>query len=92
MTVFTGCRENLVLICVCQGRRPLTDISPVSRDRIGKTNPPYDQTYVISENLFQVADIIGDDKYRKHALPEGPHGTESLMPPIRIIKAYRKER
>jgi len=22
----------------------------------------------------------------------GPYGTESLMPPIRILKAYRKER
>ena len=40
-------------------------ISPVSRDRIGKRNPPYDETYVISENLFQVANITGDDKYRK---------------------------
>ncbi len=27
-------------------------ISPVSRDRIGKKNPPYDETYVISENLI----------------------------------------
>lgn len=24
--------------------------------------------------------------------PEGPYGTESLMPPITIVKAYRKER
>jgi len=23
---------------------------------------------------------------------QGPYGTESLMPPIRIVKAYRKER
>ena len=43
-------------------------ISPVSRDRIGKRNPPYDETYVISENLFQVANITGDDKYRKLAV------------------------
>jgi len=43
-------------------------ISPVARDRIGKTNPPYDETYVISENLFHVADITGDDKYRKLAV------------------------
>ena len=43
-------------------------ISPVSRDRIGKRNPPYDETYVISENLFQVAKITGDDKYQKLAV------------------------
>jgi uncharacterized protein len=43
-------------------------ISPVSRDRIGKKDPPYDETYVISENLFHVAQITGDDKYRKLAV------------------------
>ena len=39
-------------------------ISPVSRDRIGKLDPPYDETYVLPENLFIVADITGDDRYR----------------------------
>ncbi len=43
-------------------------ISPVSRDRIGKKDPPYDETYVISENLFLAADITGDDKYRAMAI------------------------
>ncbi|WNO54076.1 beta-L-arabinofuranosidase domain-containing protein [Stakelama saccharophila] len=43
-------------------------ISPVSKDRIGKKDPPYDETYVISENLFHVADITGDDKYRAMAV------------------------
>jgi len=43
-------------------------ISPVSRDRVGKVNPPYDETYVLPENLFHVADITGDDKYRAMAL------------------------
>lgn len=43
-------------------------ISPVSRDRVGKVNPPYDETYVLSENLFHVADITGDDKYRAMAV------------------------
>ena len=38
-------------------------ISPVSRDRIGKREPPYDETYVISENLFHVARITGDRQY-----------------------------
>ncbi len=42
-------------------------ISPVSRDRIGKSEPPYDETYVISENLFHVAKITGDEKYHEMA-------------------------
>jgi hypothetical protein len=43
-------------------------ISPVSKDRIGKVDPPWDETYVLSENLFHVADITGDDKYRRLAV------------------------
>jgi uncharacterized protein len=43
-------------------------ISPVSRDRIGKKDPPYDETYVVSENLFAVADLTGDRKYYDLAL------------------------
>src|SRR5262245_13778736 len=43
-------------------------ISPVSRDRIGKKEPPYDETYVISENLFAAAEITGDKKYYDLAL------------------------
>lgn len=43
-------------------------ISPVSRDRIGKTEPPYDETYVLSENLFHVAEITGDRKYHDMAV------------------------
>ena len=43
-------------------------ISPVSRDRIGKSNPPYDETYVISENLFHVATITGDERFHKLAV------------------------
>ncbi|MDC7684175.1 glycoside hydrolase family 127 protein [Asticcacaulis sp. BYS171W] len=43
-------------------------ISPVSKDRIGKKEPPYDETYVLSENLFHVADITGDAKYRALAV------------------------
>jgi uncharacterized protein len=38
-------------------------ISPVSRPRIGKAEPPWDETYVLPENLFHVARITGDDKY-----------------------------
>ncbi len=38
-------------------------ISPVSRDRIGKKDPPYDETYVLSENLFAASEVTGDRKY-----------------------------
>lgn len=38
-------------------------ISPVSRDRIGKVNPPYDETYVLPENLFLAADLTGERRY-----------------------------
>ncbi len=38
-------------------------ISPVSKDRIGKKDPPYDETYVLSENLFAAAEVTGDQKY-----------------------------
>ncbi len=38
-------------------------ISPVSKDRIGKKDPPYDETYVLSENLFVAAEVTGDSKY-----------------------------
>jgi DUF1680 family protein len=43
-------------------------ISPVSRDRIGKVDPPYDETFVLPENLFLVAEITGKEKYRKLAI------------------------
>ncbi len=38
-------------------------ISPLSKDRIGKKDPPYDETYVLSENLFAAAEVTGDSKY-----------------------------
>jgi uncharacterized protein len=38
-------------------------ISPVSKDRIGKKDPPYDETYVLSENLFAAAEVTGDKQY-----------------------------
>jgi DUF1680 family protein len=46
----------------------LPHISPVSRDRVGKKDPPYDETYVLSENLFHAATITGDDRFRKLAV------------------------
>ncbi len=43
-------------------------ISPVSRPRIGKAEPPWDETYVLSENLFHVARVTGDRKYHDLAV------------------------
>jgi uncharacterized protein len=47
---------------VYNGAKPF--ISPVSRDRIGKKDPPYDETYILSENLFAAARVTGDSKFR----------------------------
>lgn len=56
-------REAIGLLApVWDGAKPF--ISPVSRDRIGKKDPPYDETYVLSENLFAAAEITGDSKFR----------------------------
>lgn len=43
-------------------------ISPVSRPRIGKAEPPWDETYVLPENLFHVARVTGDQKYHDMAV------------------------
>ena len=43
-------------------------VSPVSRDRIGKKDPPYDETYVLPENLFNVQRITGEARYRELAV------------------------
>ncbi|NOT59019.1 MAG: hypothetical protein HOP19_02215 [Acidobacteria bacterium] len=43
-------------------------ISPVSKDRVGKKDPPYDETYVLSENLFAAAEVTGDSKYHDLAV------------------------
>jgi DUF1680 family protein len=43
-------------------------ISPVSRDRVGKKDPPYDETYVLPENLFTVRQITGEARFRELAV------------------------
>lgn len=43
-------------------------ISPVSKARIGKAEPPWDETYVLSENLFHVARVTGDQQYHDLAV------------------------
>ena len=37
------------------------------RDRIGKNNPPYDETYVLPETLFTSHEITGDAAFRDRA-------------------------
>ncbi len=37
------------------------------RDRIGKKDPPYDETFVMPENLFRAAEITGNPKFRELA-------------------------
>ena len=43
-------------------------VSPVSRDRVGKKDPPYDETYVLPENLFAVHRLTGEVRYRELAI------------------------
>lgn len=43
-------------------------ISPDSRDRIGKKDPPYDETYVLPENLFAAYEVTGDKRFRDLAV------------------------
>jgi DUF1680 family protein len=38
------------------------------RDRIGKKNPPYDETYVMPENLFAAYTLTGMDKFQAKAM------------------------
>ena len=57
-------------------RNALPFISPVSRDRVGVRNPPYDETYILPENLFAAAHLTGDSRLRELAvkyLLDGPY-------------------
>jgi uncharacterized protein len=55
---------------VLAGAQPLLPAN--GRDRIGKKDPPYDETYVMPENLFTAADLTGNpafgDLARKYLL------------------------
>ena len=43
-------------------------ISPVSRDRVGKRDPPYDETYVLPENLFAAHEITAERRFHDLAV------------------------
>jgi uncharacterized protein len=67
-------RARSLIPRVVEGALPC--ISPVSRDRIGVRNPPYDETYILPENLFAAAHLTGGARLRALAvkyLLDGPY-------------------
>lgn len=59
-------RARALLPQVVRGALPF--ISPVSRDRIGVKTPPYDETYILPENLFAAAHLTSDSRLRDLAV------------------------
>ena len=55
-----------VLNRVLQGAEPLLPLKV--HDRIGKKDPPYDEPYVMPENLFLAADLTSNAHFRELAL------------------------
>jgi uncharacterized protein len=55
-------QAKALLPTVVKGALPY--VSPVSRDRVGKKDPPYDETYVLPETLYEVAEVTGDRRWR----------------------------
>jgi uncharacterized protein len=49
-------------------RGALPFISPASRDRVGVKTPPYDETYILPENLFAAARLNGEARLRDVAV------------------------
>jgi DUF1680 family protein len=47
---------------VLAGAQPL--LPTQGRDRIGKKDPPYDETFVMPENLFSAAELTGNSAFR----------------------------
>jgi DUF1680 family protein len=54
-----------LLTRVLDGSKPLMPAK--GRDRIGKKDPPYDETFVMPENLFTAADLTGNPDFRDYA-------------------------
>ncbi len=59
-------RARTLIPDVVRGALPF--ISPVSRDRVGVKTPPYDETYILPENLFAAARLTGDSRLRQLAV------------------------
>jgi hypothetical protein len=67
-------RARALIPDVVRGALPF--ISPVSRDRVGVKTPPYDETYILPENLFAAARLTGNSRLRQLAvkyLLDGPY-------------------
>ncbi|MDE2260913.1 MAG: glycoside hydrolase family 127 protein [Gammaproteobacteria bacterium] len=59
-------RGRSLIPAVVRGALPF--IPPVSRDRVGVRSPPYDETYILPENLFAAARLTGDSRLRDLAV------------------------
>jgi hypothetical protein len=59
-------RGRSLIPTVVHGALPF--VPPVSRDRVGVKNPPYDETYILPENLFAAARLTGDSRLRELAV------------------------
>ena len=55
-----------LLSCVLSGAEAL--LPAHGRDRIGKKDPPYDETFVMPENLFAAEQLTGNPAFRELAL------------------------
>lgn len=55
-----------LLTRVLEGAKPL--LPGKGRDRIGKKDPPYDETYVMPENLFAAHRLTGNPAFRELAV------------------------
>ncbi len=81
---------------VLAGAEPL--LPAKGRDRIGKKDPPYDETFVMPENLFLAAELTGNPRFRElaHALSAGPRPLRSagarrrpVPRPARLLACHR---
>jgi hypothetical protein len=59
-------RARSLIPDVVRGALPF--VSSVSRDRVGVKTPPYDETYILPENLFAAARLTGDSHLRQLAV------------------------
>ncbi|HEX4267512.1 MAG TPA: beta-L-arabinofuranosidase domain-containing protein [Steroidobacteraceae bacterium] len=59
-------RARSLIADVVRGALPF--VSSVSRDRVGVKTPPYDETYILPENLFAAARLTGDSHLRQLAV------------------------
>jgi uncharacterized protein len=55
-----------LLARVLRGAKPL--LPRQGRNRIGKKDPPYDETYVMPENLFNAHELSGDPAFQELAI------------------------